>query len=225
MAITFLGVLILAVTLVTCCMETCMFMRCKEGKLGKGRPFYVKMWTCCSSVLVRLSGMNMPKFLEPCPRYCRSIWHSKTRIAHIRKKFALQRNFHKQQDDFLDERQVLLHRVKFKPQSIINSKNNLIEDVSRAQLQSLLATISTDRSQLERIVRKELEVENEIRRRRIFSWLVLLLCNFFSPAVSARTRWKQRSYNLPSSSIVIEIFFVPCFLSLRMFWQLFSTRI
>ena len=104
--------------------------------------------------------------MEPCPRYCRSIWHSKTRIAHIRKKFALQRNFHKQQDDFLDERQVLLHRVKFKPQSIINSKNNLIEDVSRAQLQSLLATISTDRSQLERIVRKELEVEKRNQEKK-----------------------------------------------------------
>eukprot|EP00938_MAST-03A_sp_MAST-3A-sp1_P004627 g4627.t1 len=157
---------ILAVTLVTCCMETCMFMRCKEGKLGKGRPFYIKMWTCCSSVLVRLSGMNMPKFLEPCPRYCRSIWHSKTRIAHIRKKFALQRNFHKQQDDFLDERQVLLHRVKFEPQSIINNKNNTIEDVSRTQLQSLLGTISTDRSQLERIVRKELEVETRGQEKK-----------------------------------------------------------
>ena len=108
----------------------------------------------------------MPKSLEPCPRYCRSIWHSKTRIAHIRKKFALQRNFHKQQDDFLDERQVLLHRVAFKPQSIINSKNITIEDVSRQQLQSLLATISTDRSQLERIVRKELEVETRHQEKK-----------------------------------------------------------
>ena len=52
---------ILAVTLVTCCMETCMFMRCKEGKLGKGRPFYIKMWTCCSSVRsVRARSARIP---------------------------------------------------------------------------------------------------------------------------------------------------------------------
>ena len=157
---------ILSVALVTCCMETCMFMRCKEGKFAKNRPFYMKVWTCSSFVLVQLSGMNCYKSLEPCPRYCKSIWHSKTRIAHIRKKFALQRNFHKAQDDFLDERQVLLHRVTFKPQSVINSKNVSIEDVSRQQLQSLLATISTDRSQLERIVRKEIEVEKRGQEKK-----------------------------------------------------------
>lgn len=157
---------ILFVSMLTCCMETCMFLRCKEGKFSKGRSVGSKVWNCCSYVLVMISGKNMPKKLEPCPRFCRSIWHSKTRIAHIRKKFALQRNFHKQQDDFLDERQVLLHHVTFKPQSVSKNQNVIIEDVSRPQLQSLLAAISTNRSQLERIVRKEIEVESRGQEKK-----------------------------------------------------------
>lgn len=151
---------LIVVSFLTCVMETCMFMRCKETLLPKGTPLHMRVWMIFSSVLTRCSGLGLPKKCSRISEFCRFIWHTKTRIGHIRKKFALQQNFHKQQDDFLDEEQVLLHRVTFKPHSIRSVGHR--EEVSRQQLRSLLATIMTDRSQLERIVRKEIEsIRNE----------------------------------------------------------------
>jgi len=145
---------ILVASLLSCCMETFLFMRCKQG-LPRKMSLLQKICFCPSRVCIWCGGYDLP--CESLSKMCKRIWHTKPRIAHIRKKFYLQRNYHKAQDDILDEDQVLLHRVTFKPQSN-NQGAAKISDITRQKIVGLLSSIQTDRSQLDRLVRKEKEM-------------------------------------------------------------------
>lgn len=89
-----------------------------------------------------------------CP-YCEALceWRKKPRIRHIRNKFKYQYNFHQAEDDKLDENQVLLHEIGFGPHHPPIESS----DITRVKLQAALAGIHGDRSQLERVVKRELQ--------------------------------------------------------------------
>lgn len=151
------------------CMDTCKFCRCKSGR---DLPF----GSCCSNTLICIEDMRSCKdtfnpccgccgsFYEKCCKYAdpqaccvasSKMLREKPRIRHIRRKFQLQYNFHEAEDKLLDETQVLLHSVIFRPNQTFEEAGR--GNIPRVKLHSLLASLDTERSMLKRLVKKELQ--------------------------------------------------------------------